>query len=316
MARDRPDLPEVPQRPVTVNGEQLEPSHRSQQQPEREVEAPSEHGGFKDRNTERANQDQRYPEARSTAPEFATDSAASAHGAREIQTAAAEGAIRTSKNLPAPRVESTRIPLSAEMETRLTGRSNYSPPSSLRSGKVPYVEFVAKGKVVSSLGPLPAETARQERETGLPSTPSTVESSGERSRPQDATRATPVSQPTLRVEKQELRPADNSVAAGRPASMIAPAIASTVASAAAMYGPPNPLPKGSTVNQESNRHAPTEDARARQSVREADNSINIKRIDIQIVNDEPRVAAQQYTPVHTGDAIFANLDRHYIREVI
>jgi hypothetical protein len=51
--------------------------------------------------------------------------------------------------------------------------------------------------------------------------------------------------------------------------------------------------------------------------REPDNSVNIRHIDIQIVNEEARKPVPRPRPAsRAGDAIPADLYRHYVREVV
>jgi hypothetical protein len=80
--------------------------------------------------------------------------------------------------------------------------------------------------------------------------------------------------------------------------------------------PPRATLGRSAENQGSNWHARRDDTRAGQPASKVDNSVNIKRIDIQILNEEPRNHNRQRQLAAPEESISARLDRHYIREVV
>jgi hypothetical protein len=212
-------------------------------------------------------------------------------------------------HLPRPHVESTHLPLTHEMEARFTGRRDVSVAGPIVPGKVPYIEFVAKGKVVSSFGPLPtaaSPTAPRESERDLPPVPSALDAGEKKRASQGPTSAVPFS--PSHIEQRDWQPVEKRSAAVQPASIVRSAANLDAASKVSLIDP--------TERQGATRQATNVDPRVKQAIREADNSINIKRIDIQILNEEPQKTVRQPRLANPDEGIAARLDRHYIREVV
>jgi hypothetical protein len=211
--------------------------------------------------------------------------------------------------LPVAQVESTHWQMPREMETRITGRRDFSPPAPLSSRKVPYVEFVAKGRVVSTLGPPPpADSPRLREENKRPSPYDTAPGgSKQKPQPQLAMEAAPVF--ATRVHGQETESGE------KPATRIpAPAIIRP----ALMPDTPTRATLGRLAENQGGAswHARRDDTRTGQPASTVDNSVNIKRIDIQILNEEPRNPSRQPRLASFEESISARLDRHYIREIV
>jgi hypothetical protein len=211
--------------------------------------------------------------------------------------------------LPVAQVESTHWQMPREMEARFTGRRDFSSPQPPSSRKVPYVEFVAKGNVVSTLGPPPdavPPTLRQENRRLGPRTDTVPASSKQKPQPQLTMETAPGI--ATRVDTHETESLE------KPATRIqAPGI---IRSAVTPDIPPRATLGRSAENQGSNWHARRDDTRAGQPASKVDNSVNIKRIDIQILNEEPRNHNRQRQLAAPEESISARLDRHYIREVV
>lgn len=219
-----------------------------------------------------------------------------AHPVAEASVAPAIVRTRTTQ-IPAPtRVESKAHP---EMTKRLNARSDLRVPEPLPPGKVPRVEFVSLDKTLSTL---PKRTPAAARETSGRDAPPHRSAAG--AQPQRASAA-------AYREEATVRSSSTAGATSNPS-----AAASVVEVSGAVEQPPkrrevSPIsPSASTAAREE----PWPRVAKRS---EPENLVSVKRVDIQIVNEEPRKPTRR--PRRTAaseEDITARLGRHYVREVV
>jgi hypothetical protein len=206
--------------------------------------------------------------------------------------------------MPAPtQVRSSHQPVKPEMLARLTGRNDSRVPEPLKAA--PRVEFAVGNAIVSPPGlPLPSKPESFQSQRALASRPHADTAQAARPQADLVIRREPKRAPYNAKEEAGLGTATKPVSAATQ-SKSSPAVSNR--SALALQDPSTARP--SSGMREEPRHSTAGRG-------QSEGTVNIKRIDIQIVNEEPRKTVRPRSSAAGDGSIAERLDRHYVRDFI